>query len=77
VEDSTRVMEGLRRKHAESRSLVSGKARDTLFGLELRVQEMCGTRHRSGMTDGSAVGPEVVWVSYPVDLGQDSGFSAR
>ena len=32
-EDSTRLMEGLRRKLAESRSLVSGKARSTWFGL--------------------------------------------
>ena len=35
--DFTRLMEGLRRKLAESRSLVSGKARGTWSGLELRV----------------------------------------
>ena len=33
AEDSTRLMEGLRRKLAESRSLVSGKARSTWFEL--------------------------------------------
>jgi hypothetical protein len=30
MEDSTQLMEGLRRKVAESQSLVSGKARSTL-----------------------------------------------
>ena len=52
VEDSTRLMEGLRRKLAESRSLISGKVRCTLIGLDVRVREIRGTRHRSGMTDG-------------------------
>jgi hypothetical protein len=55
--------------HGESKP-ISRKARGTLFGLELRVREIRGTRHRSGMTDGSAMGPKVVWVSYPVDLGK-------
>jgi hypothetical protein len=34
-----RLMEGLRRKYAESRSLVSGKARSTWSGLELSGPE--------------------------------------
>ena len=55
-EDSTWLMEGLRRKSTESRSLISGKARGTLVGLELRVREIRGTRHRSGMTGGICSG---------------------
>ena len=41
AEDSTRAEEGLRRKDPESRSLVSGKARSTWFGLELSGPERC------------------------------------
>jgi hypothetical protein len=52
AEESTRLMERLLRKSTKSRSLFHRDARGTLFGLELRVREMRGTRHRSGMTDG-------------------------
>jgi hypothetical protein len=55
-------MEGLRRKHAGSRSLVSGKTRSTLARNDIY---------------GLREGPEVVRVSYPVDLRQDCGYSAR
>jgi hypothetical protein len=46
---------------AESRSLVSRKARSTLA----QTDGMCGTRHRSSMTNGSAMGLEMVWVRDP------------
>jgi hypothetical protein len=52
AEESTRLMERLLRRSTKSRSLFHRDARGTLFGLELRVREMRGTQHRSGMTDG-------------------------
>ena len=76
--DSTRLMEGLRRKYAESRSLVSGKARNTLVGLDVRVREIRGNRHRSGMTNGFLQwGLRWCGFSDPVDLGEDCGCLTR
>ena len=76
-DDSTRLMEGLRRKRRESKP------------SQREGEKHVGRTGRQGSRDTwnsapvgydwwlSAVGPEVVWVSDPVDLGQDCGFSTR
>jgi hypothetical protein len=71
-------MEGLRRKHVESRSLVSGKARGTLARTGAQGLRDAWNSASVGYDRWlSAVGPEMVRVSYLVDLGQDCGCSAR
>jgi hypothetical protein len=51
------------------RHLIWAGAHGSERGVELGISR--------DLTDGSAMVPEVVWVSYPVDLGQDCGCSAQ
>ena len=71
-------MEGLRCKDPENRSLFQREGEKHVVRTGAQWFEGCVELGIGRvLTDGSAMGPEMVWVSYPVDLGQDCGCSAR